>query len=135
MLTGCPFLRPTRSALRFSVRGTIVAVLLVGVWLGWIVRSARVQREAVAAILEAGGAAAYGWGAEEFSYPVDGPVAALEWFVGLVGADFFGRVIAVSLKSFSSESESAFANIRRLSHLEELDFSKSSFGDAELLHI
>ena len=34
----------------FSVRGMIVVVLLVGGWLGWVVRSTRIQREAVAAI-------------------------------------------------------------------------------------
>ncbi len=42
--------RRWRRFLRFSVRGLIVVVLLLGGWLGWIVRSARVQRDAVAAI-------------------------------------------------------------------------------------
>jgi internalin A len=37
------------------VRGLILLVLVVGVWLGWIIRSARIQREAVAAIQRAGG--------------------------------------------------------------------------------
>jgi hypothetical protein len=45
--------------LRFSVRGLIVLVLLVGGWLGWIVRNARIQREAVAAIERAGRHVAY----------------------------------------------------------------------------
>ena len=33
-----PVSRPWRRFLRFSVRGMIVAVLLVSGWLGWIVR-------------------------------------------------------------------------------------------------
>ncbi len=37
----------------------IVVVLLVGGWLGWLVRSARIQREAVAAIQQAGGSVYY----------------------------------------------------------------------------
>ena len=36
--------------LLFSLRGLAVIVLMVGCWLGWIVRSARIQREAVAMI-------------------------------------------------------------------------------------
>ena len=50
-----PVSRPWRRFLRFSVRGMIVVVLVIGGWLGWLVRSARIQREAVAAIEEAGG--------------------------------------------------------------------------------
>ncbi len=45
-----PVSRPWQRFLRFSVRGLIVLVLVIGAGLGWIVRSAQVQREAVAAI-------------------------------------------------------------------------------------
>jgi hypothetical protein len=54
-----PVSRPWRTFLRFSVRGMIVLVLVVGVSLGWLVRSARIQREAVAAIKKAGGSVYY----------------------------------------------------------------------------
>ena len=43
-----PVARPWRRFLRFSVRGLIVLVLVIGGWFGWVVRSARIQREAVA---------------------------------------------------------------------------------------
>jgi hypothetical protein len=43
-----------RRYLRFSVRGLIAVVLLFGVGLGWIVRQAHIQRDAVAAIKWAG---------------------------------------------------------------------------------
>ena len=50
---------PWRRFLRFSVRGMIVLVLVIGGWLGWIVRSARIQRDAVAAIQRTGGSVQY----------------------------------------------------------------------------
>ncbi len=48
---------------RLSLRGLIVVVLLIGGSLGWIVRSAHTQRDAVAAIGRAGGSVRYesGW--------------------------------------------------------------------------
>ncbi len=56
-----PVRRPWRRFLRFSVRGLIVVVLVIGAWLGWLVRSARIQREAVAAIEHARGSVSYDW--------------------------------------------------------------------------
>ncbi len=47
--------------LRFSVRGLIVLVLVIGGWLGWLVQSVRIQREAVAAIKKAEGEVWYDW--------------------------------------------------------------------------
>jgi hypothetical protein len=50
-----PASRPWRRLLRISVRRLIVLVPLLGVWLGWIVRGARIRCEAVAAVERAGG--------------------------------------------------------------------------------
>ena len=44
-----------------SVRGLIVVVLVTGTTLGWIVRSARIQRAAVAAIESTKGSVRYDW--------------------------------------------------------------------------
>ncbi len=49
--------RPWRTFLRFSVRGMIVLVLVIGAGLGWVVRvvrTAQIQREAVAENTRAG---------------------------------------------------------------------------------
>ena len=54
-----PTTRPWRRFLRVSVRGLIVLVLVTGAGVGWLVRSARIQREAVAAIRKAGGGVSY----------------------------------------------------------------------------
>ena len=60
MLTG-PASGPWRRFLRFSVRGLIVFLIVVGAGLGWIVRQAHVQGDAVAAIRATGGAVRYDW--------------------------------------------------------------------------
>ena len=39
---------PWRDLLRFSVRGMIVLVLVISVWLGWLVRSAQTSASAEA---------------------------------------------------------------------------------------
>jgi hypothetical protein len=60
MLDG-PGSRPWRKLLRFSVRGLIVFVIVIGAGLGWIVHQAHVQRDAVEAIKKAGGTIDYEW--------------------------------------------------------------------------
>ena len=56
-----PASRPRRRFLRFSVRGMIMLVLVIGGWLGRTARVARIQREAVAAIRKADGEISYDW--------------------------------------------------------------------------
>ena len=93
-----PASRPWRRYLRFSVRGLIVLVLVIGVWLGWIVRSARIQREAVAAIEKAGGIASY----YDWEWTTGGIIPgrkpwAPRWLVDLIGVDYFGHVTTVAV--------------------------------------
>ena len=73
-ISAVPVGRPWRRFLRVSVRGLIVLVLVTCAWLGWIVRSARIQREAVAAITETGGEVNYNW---EWKDGVPAPVHGL----------------------------------------------------------
>ena len=56
-----PSLKSWRHWFWISVRGSIVLVLFVGGWLGWVVRSPRIQHQAVGAIEEAGGTVFYDW--------------------------------------------------------------------------
>jgi internalin A len=82
---------------RFSIRGLIVLIFVIGYGLGWIVYCARVQRDAVAAIERAGGNASYNW-QESNGQPV--PEAQPwwpKWLVERVGVDYFGNVIAVGV--------------------------------------
>lgn len=50
---------PRRRAL--SVRGLMILILMIGCGLGWVMHRARVQREAVEAIIRAGGEIIYDW--------------------------------------------------------------------------
>jgi hypothetical protein len=63
-----PKKRPCRSYLRLSLRGLIVLVLGIGGWMGWMVHTARVQRNAVAAIQKIDGTVRYDLGAEGWPF-------------------------------------------------------------------
>jgi Leucine rich repeat len=127
--------RPWRRFLRFSVRGLIVLVLVVGGGLGWLVRSARVQREAVAAITEAGGLVQYDWEWREGSDVPRGKPRAPTWLVNLIGVDFFGHVTDVRFFSLSKATDATFVHVGRLTQLERLHVFRWSLGDAGLAHL
>jgi internalin A len=150
---------PWRRYLRFSVRGLIVVVLLVGSWLGWIVRSARIQREAVAAINEAGGYAYYDWEWGNRGWRSGGAPNAPTWLVKQLGVDYFSRVVRVEFDEksgsdaklvhvghFPALESLLLANCRNvgsyglthlhgLTNLSELDVSNTFVGDSGLAHL
>ena len=90
--------RPWRRFLRFSEWGLIILLLVAGAGLGWIVRSARIQREAVAAILDAGGCVSYEWDVWDWNDRPGRPGRepwGPRWLVKLIGIDYFGNVADV----------------------------------------
>jgi hypothetical protein len=85
--------RPRWSYLRFSVRGLIVFVLVIGAGMGWLVRSARIQCEAVAAIEQATTAPPE----PRLLEPVEGQNVSVEkpyssWTVASGGGPFLAQV-------------------------------------------
>jgi hypothetical protein len=72
---------------RMSARGLTVGVLLIGTGLGWLVRSARFQREAVAVIASAGGVK-YNWGWTDGDYNPGVTPSNPGWLADLIGGDF-----------------------------------------------
>ncbi len=130
-----PVSRPWRRFLRFSVRGMIVLVLVIGGWLGWIVRSARIQREAVAAIENAGGRVAYDWEWSNGNHFPGGKPWGPGWLVDLIGLDYFGHVTLVVINFSPKVSVATTEQIGRLTRLECLNLTGSSAGDAELAHV
>ncbi len=114
-----PVSRPWRRFLRFSVRGLIVLVLVTGAGLGWVVRSARIQREAVAAILMAGGCVDYDrqW---EHGQMVSRPSPDIpQWLLDRLGEDFFYHVTRVGdLTQRMSDAE--LGHIGNLTKLQSL---------------
>jgi Leucine Rich repeat len=90
-----PASRPWRRFLRFSLRGMIVLVLVIGGWLGWIVRSARIQSDAVAAIRRADGFVWYDWEwCNGRKFP--GKPWAPDWLIRAIGVDYVGPVACVT---------------------------------------
>ena len=129
-----PASRPWRRYLRLSVRGLIVLVLVIGVWLGWIVRSARIQREAVAAITRAGGHVSYDWEWRNGRYFAEPKPWAPQWLVDRVGVDLFGHVVAASPSQARGQAIRRLAHVGRFTRLESLSIYSSSVTDQGLAH-
>jgi internalin A len=129
-----PTQRPWRRFLRFSVRGMIVLVLVIGAGLGRIVHDAHVQRDAVAAILRAGGVVEYDWQRRNRNSIPGGEPSAPRWLVHLIGGDYFGHVTAVWL-SHMKETDATLADVGHLTRLEELYINSQAISDAGLEHL
>ena len=78
------------------MRGLIVLVLVVGTGLGWLVRSARIQREAVTAITKAGGSVQYNWEWADGKPIAGGTPWVPKRMIDLIGVDYLGHVTRVS---------------------------------------
>jgi DNA-binding transcriptional ArsR family regulator len=120
---------PWRKFLRFSVRGLIVLVLVFGAGLGWVVRSAKVQREAVAAIKNAQGSVTYDWERHNGKSILGARPWAPGWLVDLIGVDYFGHVTGVGIWSTSPATDAAIAHVGKLSRIEQLGLPSSTTDD------
>src|SRR5262245_4332332 len=118
-----------RRRLRLSVRALMVVVLITGGVLGWVIHRARVQREAVAAIRQAGGSVSY----HDQSMPrSSGNDWWPRWAADILGIDYFDDVRSVFLESKESDLEAELAHVGRLRRLEELYLAGSQVTDAGL---
>ena len=127
--------RPWRRLLRFSVRGMIVVVLVIAGWLGWLVRSAHVQRDAVAAIRTPGGSVTYDWARQP-----DRLISRLRrltprWLVDLIGVDYFGHPTDARIVASSISTDDALREVGRLTQLERLDIHGLSPVSDSLAHL
>jgi Leucine-rich repeat (LRR) protein len=117
------------------MRGLIVVVLVIGVGLGWIVREAHIQRDAVAAIKKAGGVVRYDWEWRDGNSIPGGEPWAPRWLTDRIGVDYFGRVTRVELISVPSATNTTLAHVGRLTRLQELSVESPSVTDAGLEHM
>jgi hypothetical protein len=93
---------------RISLGAFPALVLVIGGWLGWIVRSGRIQRDAVAAIGRAGGRVWYEWEIQNGRfYMRETHCPWPKWLVDQVGVDYLGNVIRVDLSQRGSDAELA----------------------------
>jgi internalin A len=124
-----------RRFLRFSVQGLIVFVIVVGAGLGWFVRQAHVQRDAVAAIRRAECSVMYNWEWSDGKSIPGGKPWAPRWLVNLIGVDYFGHVTVVGCSTYPSASDATLADIGRLTRLQLLYANSPYLGDAGLAHL
>jgi hypothetical protein len=130
-----PVLYSWRRFLRFSVRGLIVLVLVIGGGLGWIVREARIQRDAVAAIARDGGKVFYDWEWRDGHTVPGGKPPAPSWLADLIGVDYFGHVTYAWLSSTSNPLDAVLAHVGRLTRVQFLVASRAPVSDSGLLHL
>jgi Leucine-rich repeat (LRR) protein len=129
-----------RRLLRLNVRGLLVLVLLVALGLGWTVRSARIQREAVTAIRIAGGRVTYDRGQKIGPSIPKQETRPPEWLLNAVGADYFYSVkkvwffIPLTSSPSASETDEALAHVGRLTRLKYLIVVRP-LSDAGLVHL
>ena len=128
-----PVSHPWLRFLRFSVRRLIVVVLVIGAGLGWFVREAEIQRDAVAAIERSGGGVSYQWEWREWKSIPRGKPWAPKWLVDRIGVDYFGHVTSVGLSP--TETDSAITHVGHLTQLQRLTINGSSVSDAGLTHL
>jgi hypothetical protein len=110
-------------------------VLMIGAGLGWLVRSAHIQRDAVAAIENAGGGAMYDWQWKNGKYLRVGQPWAPRWLVDLIGIDYFGHVTSVVLCTHTLATDAAIAQVGHLTRVEDLSLPESSVCDEGLSHL
>jgi hypothetical protein len=119
-----PTSRTWRRYLRLSVRGQIVLVLVVGAGLGWVVRSARTQRRAVAAITSASGIVVYDWEwSDGRSIPRGKPWAPKDLVDDERGSD--------RLEDFGFTIEAQFSLGVESLHVERIRQRRVAFGSRE----
>jgi hypothetical protein len=124
---------PWRRLLRFSVRGLIVLVLVIGAGLGWLVHLAHIQRDAVQAVRNVGGTVSYDWEwTGEKSIPGGKPWAP-QWLTDRIGIDYFGHVTVVVLSDLGTDA--TIEHVGRLRAVERLYLDQSFVTDSGLAHL
>jgi hypothetical protein len=135
-----------RRRLRISLRATMLAIVVLGLWLGWQVNRARRQREAVAAIQRYGGWVHYDYEFVNGTLTPGRSPRAPGWLRRLLGDEFFQEVRQVSLvyddstgKRFDNRNVRACDEIlalaSRLPGLEILLLKETQATDKGLRHI
>jgi hypothetical protein len=103
----------------------------MGSGLGWIVRQAHVQRDAVATIENFGGIVHYDWEWAKGSLIPGGRPGAPRWLVDLIGVDHFGHVSTVDLdRARVTDRELSQLHLRGLTNLSYLSLMDGQVSDA-----
>jgi hypothetical protein len=110
-------------------------VLIVGAGLGYVVRGARIQRDAVAAITAAGASVQYDWEWSLNRRPSAGVLSPQPWIVDLAGIDYWGSVTEVTFMLTDPVSDASLAHVGSLNRLQSLTIRASRESEAALAHL
>jgi hypothetical protein len=128
--------RRRRRSFRFSVRGLLVLILVIGCGLGWIahvVRSGRDQRRAVAAVYQAGGWVLYDTDWDEGQATSAWKPRWPRSLVDRIGVDYLGAVVFINLHDRGTDA--VMAQVGRLTHLKQLHRPGLAVTDAGVAHL
>jgi hypothetical protein len=124
--------RRPRKYLRLRLQAVIALVLIIGAGMGWLVRSAHIERDAVAAIQRVGGSVRYDWQWNNGKYLKTAQPWAPRWLVDFIGVDYFGHVTDVVVTIPPNEVDAIMAQLGSLIQLERLSLVNSPVGDVRL---
>jgi hypothetical protein len=130
-------LRWRRPHIRVRMRTLTEMILLSACGMGWMAYRARVQREAVAAVRRVNGGVRYEWQAvsKDGLIVYDSSPRAPKWLVDMIGVDYFGSVVGVSVVVGHRPPDALVARIAQLNRLEELGLCTSLLTDEDMAQI
>jgi hypothetical protein len=114
----------------------MLLVLVTGGWVGWFVRGAKLQRDAVAAIERGGGYVKFNWEYKDgraIPYEEQSPPWP-QWLVRRMGVEYFGYVTKVENVS-PGNADAGLGSIGSLRRLEELQLGGFLVTDEGIRHL
>ena len=124
---------PGQRRIRITVRGLGAIILAVAVYLGWIMNSASVQRDAVVALQTAGHDVYYDFQLQNGGIDFRAKPWCPTWLADFGGVDVFATVCLVIARGETSNTELGhIAKLSRLQHLSIRGNSATNAGIAQL---
>jgi len=137
--------KPWRRLLRFGVRTLLLLVTLACLWIAWWAHSARVQREAVRVIHQAGGTPVYNWqvrGTPSKRKPgvrgeilPDFPRWIPKWIRSALGDEYFQKVVAVEIGANRDVGDEWLDTLPDLPYLKSVRIAVPNFTDDDLARL
>lgn len=125
--------------LRFSVRGLLVAIALIAIWLAWHMHGVNAQRRLVQRVNVLGGSVNYAYQVQrdqQGNYNTD-PKAELstpQWLVNLLGPDHFSNITIVSLR-MTPATDDDLRLVGSVPTIENIDLTETKITGAGLRHL
>ena len=129
--------------IRLGVRALMLLIIVFGCWLSWYVRRVQVQRDALAAIIRAGGSVDYDWEWGNYNPDIidyNGRPRMPKWLASRVGVDYVANVDEVILvprtaRDPNRADDETLAHVGRLGRLVLLNLNGTAITDAGLVHL